>query len=155
MNNIWLNKNFIWETIFLIKRSMCVSLLLFLFSRLLLFCVPVLCKSNTGLRCQGRLYFCQPDLVLNNSPRTQCHGVTWVNEIRTTMRENETLEIVFRLWRNTLFPISYVLQTIPYCFYIIFSFTFDTLNFSKFLIIYKFKPLKVNSIFFQLHNDWN
>lgn len=85
----------LFVTVFDVKRSIDVLYCTLLFSRLLLFCVSVLCKSKTGLRCQGRLYFCQPDLVLNNSPRTQCHGVTWVNEIRIAMRENETLKITF------------------------------------------------------------
>lgn len=55
-----------------------------------------LCRSDTGMRLQfqGRLHFCQSGLVLNNSLRTHWHGVTWMNEMRTTVREKRKLRII-------------------------------------------------------------
>lgn len=57
---------------------------------------PLLCRSDTGmgLQFQGRLHFCQSGLVLNNSLRTHWHGVTWMNEMWTAVREKRKLQII-------------------------------------------------------------
>lgn len=67
----------------------------FVFSRAVFF-FTLLCRSDTGmgLQFQGRLHFCQSGLVLNNSLRTHWHGVTWMNEMRTTVREKRKLRII-------------------------------------------------------------